>query len=79
MFNNSSNINKPKESLNNDGQQFYQYQQNKRQFGLLILEELLTSLFKLSFCLLILAELSTITVKTFFWFVDIGRIVDHHC
>jgi hypothetical protein len=28
--------------------------------------------------LLILLELLTITVKTFFWFVDIGRIVDHH-
>jgi hypothetical protein len=30
MVNNSSNINKPKESLNSDGQQFYQYQQTKR-------------------------------------------------
>jgi hypothetical protein len=35
MVNNSTNINKmnnhlsPKESLNSDGQQFYQYQQNK--------------------------------------------------
>jgi hypothetical protein len=37
------------------------------------------SLFKLSFGLLILVELLTITVKTFFWFVAIGRIVDHHC
>jgi hypothetical protein len=37
------------------------------------------SLFKLSFGLLILEELSTITVKTFFCFVDIGGIVDHHC
>jgi hypothetical protein len=36
MVNNSTNINKPKESLNSDGQQFL------------------------------------ITVKTFFWFVDIG-------
>jgi GTP-sensing pleiotropic transcriptional regulator CodY len=27
MVNNSSNINKPKESVNSDGQQFYQYQQ----------------------------------------------------
>jgi hypothetical protein len=26
-----------------------------------------------------LEELSTNTVKTFFWFVDIGGIVDHHC
>ena len=30
--NNSSNINTPKESLNSDGQQFLQYQQNKRKF-----------------------------------------------
>jgi len=36
MVNNSSNINKtndhlsPKESLNSDGQQFLQYQQNER-------------------------------------------------
>jgi hypothetical protein len=36
MVNNSTNINKtnnhlsPKESLNNDGQQFYQYQQNQQ-------------------------------------------------
>ena len=32
MINNSTNINKTKESLNSDGQQFYQYQQNKRKF-----------------------------------------------
>ena len=38
MVNNSTNINKtnnhfsPKESLNSEGQQFYQYQQNKRKF-----------------------------------------------
>jgi hypothetical protein len=51
MVNNSTNINKPKESLNSDGQQFLQY----------------------------LKELLTITVQTFFWFVDIGGIVDHHC
>jgi hypothetical protein len=38
MVSNSTNINKPKESL-----------------------------------------LLTITIKTFFWFVDIGGIVDHHC
>ena len=37
------------------------------------------SLFKHSFVLLILKELLTITVQTFFWFVDIGGIVDHHC
>jgi hypothetical protein len=34
---------------------------------------------QLSFRLLIMVELLTITVKTFFWFVDIGGIVDHHC
>ena len=32
MVNNSSNINKAKESLNSDGQQFHQYQQNKKKF-----------------------------------------------
>ena len=32
MVNNSSNINKSKESFNSDGQQFYQYQQTKRKF-----------------------------------------------
>ena len=32
MVNNSTNINKTKESLNSDGQQFHQYQQNKRNF-----------------------------------------------
>jgi hypothetical protein len=37
------------------------------------------SLFKLSFVLLILVELSTITLSTFFCFVDIGGIIDHHC
>jgi hypothetical protein len=30
MVNNSININKIKESVNSDGQQFYKYQQNKR-------------------------------------------------
>ena len=30
MVINSTNINKTKESLNNDGHQFYQYQQNKQ-------------------------------------------------
>ena len=29
MVNNSTNINKTKENLNSDGQQFHQYQQNK--------------------------------------------------
>ena len=32
MVNNSNNINKTKESLNSDGQQFHQHQQNKRKF-----------------------------------------------
>ena len=30
IANNSTNINKPKESLKSEGQQFHQYQQNKR-------------------------------------------------
>ena len=30
MDKNSTNINKTKESLNSDGQQFYQYQQNEQ-------------------------------------------------
>ena len=32
IVNNSSKINKTKESLNSDGQQFLQYQLNKRKF-----------------------------------------------
>jgi len=32
MVNHSSNINKSKESVNSDGQQLYQFQQNKRKF-----------------------------------------------
>ena len=32
MIYNSSNINKPKESFNSDGQQFLQYQKTKRKF-----------------------------------------------
>jgi hypothetical protein len=32
MVNNSTNINKAKESLNSHGQQFNQYQQNERKF-----------------------------------------------
>jgi hypothetical protein len=32
MVNNSNNINKRKESLNSDGQQVHQHQQNKRKF-----------------------------------------------
>jgi hypothetical protein len=57
MVNSSTNINKTKESLNSDGQQFNQYQQNKRKF--------------LSFVLLILVELLTIFLP-FFIFVYIG-------
>jgi hypothetical protein len=30
MVNNSTHINKTKESLNSDGQQFHQYQQNEQ-------------------------------------------------
>jgi hypothetical protein len=37
------------------------------------------SLLKLSFVFFILEELLAITDQTFFWFVDIGGIVDHHC
>jgi hypothetical protein len=37
------------------------------------------SLLKLSFVFLTLEELLTIIVQTFFWFVDIGGIVDHDC
>jgi hypothetical protein len=54
MANNSTNINKTKESFNSDGQQFHQYQQNKR-------------------------KLLSISVLTFFCFVDIGGIIGHHC
>ena len=32
MVNNSTNINKTKPNLKGDGQQFHQYQQNKRKF-----------------------------------------------
>ena len=32
MVNNSTNINKTKESINSDDQQFYQHKQNKRMF-----------------------------------------------
>jgi hypothetical protein len=32
MVNNSTNINKTKQSLNSHGQQFNQYQQNERKF-----------------------------------------------
>jgi hypothetical protein len=62
MVNNSINIIKTKESLNiktkerlkSDGQQFNQYQQNKRKFK--------NQNKKLSFVLMILMELLTITV-----------------
>jgi hypothetical protein len=33
MADNSTNINKTKESLNSDGQQFHQYQQNKERLN----------------------------------------------
>jgi hypothetical protein len=33
MVDNSTNINKTKESLNSDGQQFHQYQQNKERLN----------------------------------------------
>jgi hypothetical protein len=48
MVNNSTNINKTKESLNSHGQQFNQYQQN--------------NMLKLSVVLLILVELLTMAV-----------------
>ena len=32
MVNNSTNIDKAKQSLNSDGQQFYKYQENKTKF-----------------------------------------------
>ena len=32
MVNNSTNIDKAKQSLNSDGQQFYEYQQSKTKF-----------------------------------------------
>jgi hypothetical protein len=65
MVNNSTNINKSKESFNSDGQQFLQYQHTKES-----LNSDGPSLLTLSFVLLILDELLTITAKTFFWFVD---------
>ena len=34
MVNNSTNINKTKESWNSDGQQFYQYQQNRESLNI---------------------------------------------
>ena len=36
IVNNSTNINKTKESLNSDGQQFHKYQQNKRKFKVMV-------------------------------------------
>jgi hypothetical protein len=62
MVNNSTNINKtnnhlsPKESLNSDRQQFYQYQQNKQSPITFSLDE------RWLLVLLILVELLTITV-----------------
>jgi hypothetical protein len=34
---------------------------------------------KESFIIDVMVELLTITAKAFFWFLDIGGIVDHHC
>jgi hypothetical protein len=56
MVNNSTKINKTKENLSNDSQQFLQNEQS------LILVELLTITAKNFFVLLILEELLTITV-----------------
>jgi hypothetical protein len=67
-------FNKPKESFNCDGQQFLQYQQTKRKC-----KQWWSTILPLSFVLLILDELLTISVNTFFCFIDIGWIVDHHC
>ena len=36
MVKNSTNINKTKESLISDGQEFHQYQQNKRKFNQMV-------------------------------------------
>jgi hypothetical protein len=63
MVNNSTNIIKTKESLNiktkeslnNHGQQFHQFHQKKRQFKQ-------PSLFRLSFVLMLLMKLLTITI-----------------
>jgi hypothetical protein len=69
MVNNSTNINKRKKSLNSDGQQFNKYEQHKKESINSDGQQFL----------LILVEFSTITVSTFFCFLDIGGIVDHHC
>jgi hypothetical protein len=53
MVNNSTNINKTKESLNSGGQHFHQYQQNK---------ESVNSDGQTFFVLLILVKVLTITV-----------------
>jgi GTP-sensing pleiotropic transcriptional regulator CodY len=72
-----------KESFNSDGQQFLQYQQSKRKFEQLWSKippistnqkKIGTVMVKNSFNIN-----KTITVQTFFSFVDIGGIVDHHC
>jgi hypothetical protein len=72
MVNNSTNINKTKESLNNDGQQFYQHQQNKRKF-----KQWWSSIPPIS-----IKHIGGIVdhhCLNFFCFIDIGGIVDHHC
>jgi hypothetical protein len=80
MANNSTNINKTKESFISDGQQFHQYQKNKRKFKHWwpTIPPISTKQ-KKAFVLLILVELLTITDKAFFCFVDIGGIVGHQC
>ena len=40
MVINSININNTKESLNSDGHQFHQYQQNKRKFKLMVINSI---------------------------------------
>jgi hypothetical protein len=64
MVNNSTNINKTKESLNSDGQQFTNI--NKTKESLNSDDQQFTNINKTKESL-------------FFCFVDIGRIVDHLC
>jgi hypothetical protein len=76
MVNNSTNIKKPKKVLTVMVNNSTNINKTKERFnidGHKFLQ------YQLSYGLLILEEFSTITVQTFFWFVDIGGIVDHHC
>jgi hypothetical protein len=56
MVNNSTNINKtnnhisPKESLNSDGQQFHQYQQNKQSHFTKVMANNSTNINKIATC-----------------------------